>query len=208
MDKDGAVLAVMANAIHKAVQGTLTIAGQPVTLNQAAFINPVTSTRLINLGTRAPVEGGLGDIVKAFLLPVAAAKKSGFGALAWKRGVDPKLLVQEISSGEVVTENDNWAVDHACWRKSPRYRIISSTNTTDAGLLLSLAGAYLVTLSSVSTTGLGLIGVDEVEQSSTAKLTNLSTAIRGGAYDIIAGLIAAGTGKQKVWLRTGMNGTV
>ncbi|MDM8559487.1 hypothetical protein [Candidatus Parabeggiatoa sp. HSG14] len=38
------------------------------------------------------------------------------------------------------------------------------TNPTDAGLLLDLpVGAYTVTLSSVGTKGLGLVGVDAVD---------------------------------------------
>ncbi len=164
---------------------------------------------LINLSTRAPIEGGANDAIAGFIITGIGEKKVILRGWGLESSVNPKLTVQKYPGGEFVASNDNW-------QQSPRANEIKALPAhlqlslpTDAGLLLNLpVGAYTVILSSVNKKGLGLVGVDDAIESTgaqvpLAKLINLSTRapIRGGAYDVIAGFIIDGTGTQKVLLR-------
>jgi hypothetical protein len=158
-------------------------------------------TRLINLSTRASIQGGANDVIAGFIITGTDTQKVIIRGWGLEAGVNPKLILQKYPSGELVAINDNWQTDSR-FNEIPAHLVLP--NPTDAGLLLELpVGAYTATLSSVSAKGLGLIGVDEVEPSQTAKLINLSTraSIQGGANDMIAGLIITGTGTKKVMIR-------
>ncbi len=136
----------------------------------------------------------------------AALERSKFywRGFSLEDGVDSYLLLQKYPDGDSVGSNNDWQLDPQANDLMALPAHLQLTNNSDAGLLRDLpAGAYTVTLCTVDTFGLGLVGVDDVEQSSTAKLTNLSTraSIRGGAYDLIAGFIVTGTGTQQVMIR-------
>ncbi len=161
-----------------------------------------SGTRLINISTRAPIQGGIGDIIAGFIVEGSGTQQvllRGWGLAA---GVDPKLTIQKYPSGDLVADNNNWG-------DSPRAAEIAAlpahlqvSQSTDAGLLLDLpAGAYTVTLNSEGAKGLGLVGVDAIGQGGVTtpiKLINISTRapIQGGADDIIAGFIIEGTGTE------------
>jgi len=160
--------------------------------------------RLINISTRAPIEGGAGDIIAGFIIEGTGTQRVVIRGWNLEVGVDPKLILQKYPSGDFVASNDNWKTDL-------RYQEIPESMTTDfdeidAALLLDLpVGAYTVTLSSVGEKGLGLVGVDAIDGTSipSTKLINISTRapIHGGAGDIIAGFIIQGTGTQRVVIR-------
>jgi hypothetical protein len=183
----------------------LAIAGQSVTINQAGINNASVATRLSNISTRAPIEGGsLGDIVAGFIVSGTGTQQVLLRGFRLEAGVDPKLLVQKYPSGEFVAANDDWAEDSRASEVSALPAHLQFTNANEAGLLLDLpAGAYTAILSSGNANGLGLIGVDAINDPSGVKLTNISTRapIRGGAYDVIAGFILSGTGSQQVMIR-------
>ncbi|MDM8557989.1 DUF1566 domain-containing protein [Candidatus Parabeggiatoa sp. HSG14] len=119
-------------------------------------------TKLSNISTRAPIQGGAGDIIAGFIINGTETQRVVIRAWDIEPGVDPKLTLQKYPSGDFVASNDNWKTDS-------RYSEIPSEMTTsfdniDAALLLDLAaGAYTVTLSSVGTKGIGLVGVDAIE---------------------------------------------
>ena len=131
-------------------------------------------------------------------------------------GVDPNLLLQTYPEGKTIAGNNNWEKGQRANEINALPTNLRLTNPTDAGLLLDLpAGAYTAILSSVGAKGRGLIGVNEVETSNTAKLSNISTRapIQGNADDVIAGFIITGTGNQKVLIRgwsldTGVNPSI
>ena len=163
-----------------------------------------STTRLINLSTRAPIEGGVGDVIAGFIISGTGTLKVLLRGFSLEAGVDSYLLLQKYPDGDSVGSNNDWQLDPQANDLMDLPAHLQLTNSSDAGLLRELpAGAYTVTLSSVDTFGLGLVGVDDVEASSTAKLINLSTraSIRGGVYDLIAGLIITGTGTQQVMIR-------
>jgi hypothetical protein len=158
-------------------------------------------TNIINMSTRAPVQGGANDVIAGFIIAGTGTQKVIIRGWGIEVGVNPKLTLQKYPSGELVATNDNWQTDSRA-HEIPAHLILPQS--TDAGLLLDLpAGAYTAILSSVGTKGLGLIGVDEVESNGTTKLINLSTRapIQGGANDVIAGFIISGSGTRKVMLR-------
>jgi uncharacterized repeat protein (TIGR02543 family) len=158
-------------------------------------------TKLVNISSRAPIQGGANDIIAGFIIAGSGTQKVLIRGWNLESGVNPTLTVQKSPSGELVATNDNWQADSRA-PEIPAHLALS--NPIDAGLLLDLpTGAYTATLSSIGTPGLGLIGVDEVEPSDTAKLINLSSRapVQGGANDIIAGFVISGIGQQKVMIR-------
>jgi len=159
-------------------------------------------TRLINISTRAPIQGGAGNIIAGFIIEGTGTQQVVLRGWDLEPGVDSILTLREYPSSNVVATNDNWQDD-------PRYgeipsHMVAHFDYLDAALLLDLAtGAYTVTLSSVGTKGLGLVGIDAIGDTSAIKLTNISTRapIQGGAGNVTAGFIIEGTGTQQVVLR-------
>jgi hypothetical protein len=160
--------------------------------------------QLINLSTRAPIEGGARDIIAGFILRGTGQQKLLIRGFSLDK-IDPLLTLQTYPQGEIIATNDNWQ-DDLQENDFPQAHL-KPEQAIDAALLLELpVGAYTATLSSVNNQGLGLVSVDFIQEegkTATAQLVNLSTRgmIRGGAGDIIAGFIIQGEGSQKVFLR-------
>jgi len=183
---------------------TLTVTdneGAKTTQTKSVTVETPT-TRLINISTRAPIQGGANDIIAGFILSGTGSQKVMIRGWNLEAGVDPYLKLQQFPSGDPLGSNNDWQAD-PYWSGIPTQMRLP--NSTDAGLLRTLpVNAYTAILSSVGAKGLGLVGVDVIEApGSTAKLINLSTRapIQGGAYDIIAGFIITGTGNQKLVIR-------
>jgi len=146
----------------------------------AVFSVAQADVRLINISTRAPIQGGAGDIIAGFVIEGTGTQRVVIRGWDLESGVDPKLTLQKFPSGDFVASNDNWKTD-------PRYREIpgdmtTSFNDIDAALLLDLpAGAYTVTLSSVGAKGIGLVGVDKL--ASTDADSNPPPSYGNGAID-------------------------
>jgi len=161
--------------------------------------------QLINLSTRAPIEGGIGDIIAGFIVRGTGQQKLLIRGLALDNQIDPLLTLQTYPQGETIATNDNWQ-DDLQENDFPQAHL-KPARSTDAALLLELpVGAYTATVSLSNHSGLGLVSVDfipEENKTATVELINLSTRgmIRGDASDIIAGFIIQGTGSQKILLR-------
>jgi len=161
------------------------------------------STYLTNISTRAPIQGGAGDVIAGFMIEGAGMQRvviRGWNLDSW---VDPKITVQTLA-GEFIADNDDWQTDSRANEISTNFS--QSLDSKDAALLLDLgAGNYTVRLSSVSSPGLGLVGVNRVDTTPMplTKLINISTRapIQGGSSDVIAGFIIDGSGTQQVVIR-------
>ncbi len=171
-------------------------------ITKAIKVIPPT-TRLINLSTRARIQGGAGDIIAGFGISGAGTQKILLRGKSLEAGVDPQLQLQKYPSQEVLGSNNDWQQD-------PRHPEIPDymrpLNATDAALLRDLGnGYYTVQLSSLAAKALGIMEVILVPQTPTpaSQLFNISTRalVEGGAYDIIAGFIIEGEGLQKVVIR-------
>jgi len=123
-------------------------------------VEPNGTTKLTNISTRASIQGGANDVIAGFIITGSGSQKVMIRGLALEAGVNPKLTLQKYPSGEPVASNDNWQTDSRA-SEIPEHMKLQSP--TDAGLLLDLpVGAYTAILSSVGANGLGLIGVDAI----------------------------------------------
>jgi hypothetical protein len=123
------------------------------------------NVRLINMSTRAPIQGGAGDIIAGFIIAGQETQQVLLRGWGLEVGVDPQIMVQMYPSGDSVAHNNDWEEEPETADKItalPEH--LRLNNPTDAGLLLDLpAGAYTVILSSVGTQGIGLFGIDMIE---------------------------------------------
>ncbi len=123
---------------------------------------PSSPTKLINISTRASIQGGANDVIAGFIIQGATSQQVIIRGLALEPGVDPKVTLQQFPGGEFIASNNDWQT-----QTLPSFSIpaqFSPPNITDAALLLILqAGAYTVILSSLGAKGLGLISVDTID---------------------------------------------
>ncbi|MEK8016793.1 MAG: hypothetical protein VSS75_007990 [Candidatus Parabeggiatoa sp.] len=123
---------------------------------------PSSPTKLINISTRASIQGGANDVIAGFIIQGTTSQQVIIRGLALEPGVDPKVTLQQFPGGEFIASNNDWQT-----QTLPSFSIpaqFSPPNITDAALLLILqAGAYTVILSSLGAKGLGLISVDTVD---------------------------------------------
>jgi hypothetical protein len=117
------------------------------------------------MSTRAPIQGGAGDIIAGFIIAGQETQQVLLRGWGLEVGVDPQIMVQMYPSGDSVAHNNDWEEEPETADKItalPEH--LRLNNPTDAGLLLDLpAGAYTVILSSVGTQGIGLFGIDMIE---------------------------------------------
>ncbi len=123
---------------------------------------PSGPTKLINISTRASIQGGANDVIAGFIIQGTTSQQVIIRGLALEPGVDPKVTLQQFPGGEFMASNNDWQT-----QTLPSFSIpaqFAPPNFTDAALFLILpAGAYTVILSSLGAKGLGLISVDTVE---------------------------------------------
>jgi alpha-tubulin suppressor-like RCC1 family protein len=121
-----------------------------------------SAIKLINISTRAPIHGGANDVIAGFIVSGTGSQKVVIRGWSLAAGVNPKITVQKLPSGEFVASNDDWQVQAAPSSAIPAQ--YAMPQATEAALLLTLpAGAYTAILSSVGAAGLGLIGVDAID---------------------------------------------
>jgi uncharacterized protein len=159
------------------------------------------SLQFINMSTRAPILGGVNDVIASFILKGTGHQTVMIRGESLEAGVDPMVTVRTSPAGEWVGNNDNWLEDR---RAAEVPENLQLSEKTDAGLLLDLvAGAYTVQLSSQGTKGLGTVRVDRVENTGSISPINLSTkgSIQGGANDMIMSFTLKGEGTQTLLLK-------
>lgn len=126
-------------------------------------INSSDGIKLINISTRAPIHGGVNDVIAGLIIEGTGNQTVYFKGIGMETGVDPKLTLRAYPDNAFIASNDNW-------QSSPYANSISNhpnhglNNATDAGLWLDLAaGGYTVTLSSVGAKGIGRVGVNAIK---------------------------------------------
>jgi len=123
---------------------------------------PSSPTKLINISTRASIQGGANDVIAGFIIQGATSQQVIIRGLALEPGVDPKVTLHQFPGGELITSNNDWQT-----QTLPSFSIpaqFAPPNLTDAALFLILqAGAYTVILSSLGAKGLGLIEVSTID---------------------------------------------
>jgi len=160
--------------------GVYTAIVQPATTSTATGVTLVSvndlddantkTSELVNISTRAPIEGGTGNVIAGFI--VSGTGTQNVVITARGRSVnmsqdvvcqDPAMTVYQMVNGawEVIATNDNWQTD-AQSANIPAH--LQPTDTSDAALFLSLkASPYTAIMSCKSGTGVGLIGVNTVD---------------------------------------------
>ena len=180
--------------------GTLTVAGQTITVTQAP------ASLLGNISTRLRVEQGDNALIGGFIITGNVAKRLMLRAIGPSLPVegalaDPQLQIFD-SAGEEVAFNNNWR------EASNRQEIIDSTiapgDDRESAILRELTpGAYTAVVRGVGdTTGVGLIEAYDLGQGVDAKLANISTRglVQTGGNVMIGGFFVLGA-PQKVIVR-------
>jgi hypothetical protein len=118
---------------------------------------------------------------------------------------DPKLEIWDIQRTQKLAENDNWGNSvnlSQIQALDPNYFPIEQT---DSAVLITLQpGAYIADVfGSKGNSGKALVAVNNVDNSSSSKLINIST--NGYAYTgeekMSAGFIITGTGTQTIYIK-------
>jgi uncharacterized protein YkwD len=123
---------------------------------------------LTNISTRAYISGGQNDAFAGFIISGSGTLKVMLRGIAAASGVNPKitLLRRNGTAWEAVDNNDDWE-DHisasAIRALASNLQLPDGYDGYDAGMLLNLpAGVYSLQLSSISGSGLAVVGVDAV----------------------------------------------
>jgi len=180
---------------------------------RTVIVNSPTTARLINISSRAPVRGGTNNAIAGFIIRGTGTKKvviradgAGLGN-RWNGAkvlADSKIVLYQMINGsyQVIATNDNWQSDSRANEMPDEMQQLLASS--DAGLVMNLApGTYTAIVQPATgntTTGIALVSVNDVDDTSTSKLINISTLapIEGGQSNVIAGFIITGTGTKQV----------
>jgi len=171
-----------------------------------------STTRLVNISTRAMVGTGSNILIPGFvvsgngqevlLIRAVGPGLAGFGVT----GVltQPSLALYN-SSGSLIAANSGWGSSAQIVSAARAVGAFDlPAGSADCALLISLApGAYTVQVSSVGgTTGVALAEIYEVSSSGT-RLANISTRaqVGTGANIIIPGFVITGVGSEQLLVR-------
>jgi hypothetical protein len=171
-----------------------------------------STTRLVNISTRAMVGTGSNILIPGFvvsgngqevlLIRAVGPGLAGFGVT----GVltQPSLALYN-SSGSLIAANNGWGSSAQIVSAARAVGAFDlPAGSSDCALLISLApGAYTVQVSSVGgTTGVALAEIYEVSSSGT-RLANISTRaqVGTGANIIIPGFVITGVGSEQLLVR-------
>jgi len=160
--------------------GVYTAIVQPATTSTATGVTLVSvndlddantkTSELVNISTRAPIEGGTGNVIAGFIVSGAGTQNVVITARGKSVNMsqdvlcqDPFMAVHKFINGSwtQIATNDNWQTD-AQSTNIPAH--LQPTDASDAALFLSLeASPYTAIMSCKSGTGVGLIGVNTVD---------------------------------------------
>jgi len=140
-----------------------------VSVNDLDDANTKTS-ELVNISTRAPIEGGTGNVIAGFIVSGAGTQNVVITARGKSVNMsqdvvcqDPSMAVHKFTNGSwtQIATNDNWQTD-AQSGNIPAH--LQPTDASDSALFLSLeASPYTAIMSCKSGTGVGLIGVNTAD---------------------------------------------
>jgi glucose/arabinose dehydrogenase len=164
----------------------------------------------LNISVRARVETGTGVLISGFINTGTAAKKVIVRALGPSTGVTGSLAdpVLELhgSDGSLITTNNNWKDNTAQQQQDIINNQLAPTNDLESAIVITLQpGTYTAVLQGQgNTTGIGLVEVYDVDQTSPSRLGNISgrASVQAGTNVLIAGFIVGNNiGAAKVVAR-------
>jgi len=201
-------LATGTHFITAEYSGSATYAAtQSPILSQIVTDNPA---RLVNLSTRAQVQGGFNLMIGGFVISGATSKTvviraigpslAGFG-VSGAIG-NPQLQLVRSSDNATIAANDDWGNQpNAAQVQASGF---APSHPLESALYVNLLpGAYTAIVSGAGgATGLGLVEVYEIDQPDTG-LINLSTraSVQTGFDVMIGGFVIQGVGSQTVVIR-------
>jgi hypothetical protein len=175
-----------------------------------------SSTRLINISTRAQVGTGGNIMIPGFVISGNGTETlliRGDGPSLTQYGVagvlaQPSLSVINQATGATVASNTGWGTNPTPSQIASIAAQVGAfpfaSGSADSAVIVSLpAGAYTVKISGVgNTTGVALAEVYEVSSSGT-RLINISTRaqVGTGSNIMIAGFVISGSGTKQLLVR-------
>jgi hypothetical protein len=201
-------LAAGSHSITAAFQGDVDFGASTSTVLTQAIL-PLNPARLGNISTRGQVLLGNDVMIAGFIIGGSVAKTvvvNVAGPNLVQFGIanalpNPKLTLVRSSDQAILKSNDDWQA-----QANPADVAALTTagfqpnNTAEPAIIATLQpGAYTAIVEGVGLTGVGLVGVFEVDHAD-APLINISTRgqVLTGNDVMIAGFIIHGTGTQKV----------
>lgn len=197
--------------------GTIHDPGGPALLSNA---------QMANISTRSRVQTGANVMIGGFIISGTSPRSvliRGFGPTLADFGVTDAMAnpYLELYSGQtMIATNDNWqtpitqcdAPAVSCGTPQEiqatgksACSVATTGCTQDAAILVTLPpGAYTAMLKGVGGgTGVGLVGVDDNDTSTSSKLINISTRsqVQTGSNVLIGGVIVSGTTPKSVLIR-------
>ncbi|HVU34851.1 MAG TPA: hypothetical protein VHE61_15565 [Opitutaceae bacterium] len=199
--------------IQDATGTAITSSSAALTVSAAAYVPPAAT--LFNISSRAEVGTSSNVMVAGFTIGGQGAKTVliravGPGLAQYGLGgtlVDPELSVTTLT-GEPIAANNDWGT----WNDPATIAAAASSvgafalqsGSKDSALIVTLPpGSYTATVQGANgTTGIALIEVYDLDPTSTARLTNVSTRAVVGTDDqqLIAGFVVRG-GSEKLLVR-------
>jgi glucose/arabinose dehydrogenase len=164
----------------------------------------------LNISVRARVETGTGVLISGFINTGTAAKKVIVRALGPSTGVtgalaDPVLELHG-SDGSLITSNNNWKDNTPQQQQEIINNQLAPPNDLESAIVITLQpGTYTAIVGGQGNgSGIGLVEVYDVDQSSASRLANISgrASVQTGSNVLIAGFIVGNNvGAAKVVVR-------
>lgn len=183
-------------------------------VDAAVFIPLGTASaiaRLDNISVRCNVQSGQGMAIAGFVIDGTGSKQVLLRALRVPEvspDFDPQLVLMRLVGGQWVSlaENDDWhtGADAGAIQNLPSHLVPAAL--FDSALLATLeAGVYSALVQPRSAPGIGVVGVDDLDNPATmtSYLINLSARcdVASGDANAVAGFIIAGEGDLPALLR-------
>ncbi len=151
----------------------------------------------LNISVRARVETGAGVLISGFINTGTSAKKVIIRALGPSTGVTDALAdpVLELhgSDGSLITANNNWQDNTPQDQQDIINNQLAPANNLESAIVITLQpGTYTAIVGGQgNTTGVGLVEVYDVDQTSASRLGNISgrASVQTGTNVLIAGFI-------------------
>ncbi len=160
---------------------------------------PDNSTKVLNVSTRGPVEGGDEVMIAGFILRGEANKQvvlRGIGPSLATRGVvgalnDPNLTLFD-ENGAQLAFNDDYGTLTPADRTYLTANGLTPTDTREAAIVISLAPANYTAILRAPTNGVGLVEVYDIDHTAASRFANIATrgkVEQGDNGAMIAGFI-------------------
>jgi hypothetical protein len=213
----GATVAGTLSSTTSMLSATITTAaGTTSVMGVQSASAPAAAERMINLSTRAEVQGGSQVAIAGFVIGGQQSKTvliRGVGPALAAYGVSGALAAPTVtlySGSTQVATNTGWSTASNASAISAAASLAGAfalpDGSADSAILTTLApGAYTAVLSGAAgSTGIGLVEVYDLTDPATGQeLVNLSTRayVGSGADAAIAGVVVSGTVPKRLLIR-------